>query len=221
MTAPAQRPVLTASVDSVAAAVAAGEVVGIATDTVYGLACDPGNPAAVERIYTMKQRPSGLELTLLAAALEDLEDAVRLDATARRLAARYWPGPLSIVAPLATRRLAIPRQGTTLSTRVPGHPLLLELLRRTGPLASTSANLHGHPAAVAAAEVAAAFGDAVAAVLAGGPAGGMASTIIDCSRTPLRVLREGPISEAELLAAAGASSSAPEPFDRTTRNDAK
>lgn len=211
---------MTASLDAVAAGVAGGHVVAVPTDTVYGLACDPTNPAAVERVYAIKRRPPGLELTLLAATVGDIEAAVVLDAAARRLAARYWPGPLSIVAPVRARGLAIPRGGTTLSVRIPGHPLLLELLRRTGPLASTSANRHGEPAALDAAGVAAALGGDVAAVLDGGAAGGMASTIIDCSRTPPRVLREGPISTAEVLAAAGASSS-PGWFERSTRNDAE
>ena len=198
--------------DGVVAALAAGEVVVIPTDTVYGLACDPTNAAAVERIYTIKGRPAGLELTLLAANRADVEEAVDLDETARRLADRFWPGPLSIVAPVGRMRLAIPRSGVTLSTRVPGHALLLELLSRTGPLATTSANRHGAPPATDAGSAIAALGDAVAIVLDGGPAGGLASTIIDCSRTPPEVLREGPISTAELVASA--------PIQTTTRYDA-
>lgn len=203
---------MSAALDGVVAAVAAGEVVVIPTDTVYGLACDPGNAAAVERIYAIKERPAGLELTLLAASRADVEEAVDLDETARRLADRFWPGPLSIVAPVGRRRLAIPRNGTTLSTRVPGHPLLLELLSRTGPLASTSANRHGAPAATDADSARAALPEAVAIVLDGGPAAGLASTIIDCSRTPPEVLREGPIPTADLVASA--------PIQTTTRCDA-
>lgn len=198
--------------DSVVAAIAAGEVAVIPTDTVYGLACDPANAAAVERIYTIKERPAGLELTLLAASLADVDAAVDLNETARGLATRFWPGPLSIVAPVGARRLAIPRSGTTLSTRVPNHPLLLALLRRTGPLATTSANRHGAPAATDADGARAALGTAVAIVLDGGPAAGLASTIIDCSRTPPEVLREGPIPTADLVASA--------PIQSTTRYDA-
>ena len=200
------------ALDGVVAAIAAGEVVVIPTDTVYGLACDPANAAAVERMYTIKERPAGLELTLLAASRAAVEEAVDLDETARRLADRYWPGPLSIVAPLGRRRLAIPRSGTTLSTRVPRHGLLLELLSRTGPLATTSANRHGSPAATDAQSARAVLGEAVAIVLDGGPAGGLASTIIDCSRTPPEVLREGPIPTADLVASA--------PIQTTTRYDA-
>ena len=207
--------------DAVAAAVAAGGVVGIPTDTVYGLGCDPSRAAAVERIYAIKRRPRGLELTLLAASLDEVDAAVVLDAAARRLAARYWPGPLSIIAPLRAPAYAIPREGLTLSVRIPGHPLLLELLERTGPLATTSANRHGAPAAVTAAAVVAGLDGEVDAVLDGGAAGGLASTIIDCSRTPPEVLREGPIRASELLEHAGASTPgvAPDQRMRTERND--
>lgn len=203
---------MSVALDSVVAAIATGEVVVIPTDTVYGLACDPTNAAAVERIYTIKERPAGLELTLLAASAADVEDAVALDETARRLAERFWPGALSIVAPVGRRRLAIPRSGTTLSTRVPAHALLLDLLSRTGPLATTSANRHGAAPATDADTARSALGEAVAIVLDGGPAGGLASTIIDCSRTPPEVLREGPIPTADLVASA--------PIQTTTRYDA-
>jgi tRNA threonylcarbamoyl adenosine modification protein (Sua5/YciO/YrdC/YwlC family) len=199
-----------ATVDEVVTAIAHGGVVAVPTDTVYGLVCDPRSAAAVDRVYAIKQRPADLELTLLAAALDDVDDAVILDDTARTLAVRFWPGPLSIVAPLRARSLAIPRSGDTLSVRIPDHPLLLEVLRRTGPLASTSANRHGEPPAADAASAVVALGDDIV-VLDGGTAAGLASTIIDCSRTPPRVLRTGPISEAEL---------APARIRTTTRNDA-
>lgn len=202
---------MTASIDDVVSAIARGDVVAVPTDTVYGLVCDPRSAVAVDRVYAIKQRPAGLELTLLAATRGDVDDVVVLDPIAQALAARFWPGPLSIVAPLRTRTLAIPRSGATLSVRIPDHPLLLEVLRRTGPLASTSANRHGETAATDTGSVAAALGDEVALVLDGGSAGGLASTIIDCSRTPPRVLRTGPIPDAEL---------APARIQTTTRNDA-
>lgn len=186
----------------VAAMILRGGVAGIPTDTVYGLACDPANAAAVERIYAIKRRPAGLELTLLAATADDMDDVVELNAAARRLAAAYWPGALSIVAPLRQRLYAIPRAGDTLSVRVPDHARLLELLRITGPLATTSANRHGEPSAATVDEVRRQLGAEVDAVLDGGPAPGRASSIIDCSRMPVRVLRQGPIGERELLATA-------------------
>lgn len=180
------------------AALRRAEVIAVATDTVYGLVCDPDNAAAVDKIYELKERPASLELTLLAAAAADVETLVTWTATGRALAAQFWPGPLSLVLPVGPRRLAVPRAGRTLSVRVPDAGELLDLLRITGPLASTSANRHGRPAATSASAVAAAFGDSVPIVLGDGRPGGVASTIIDCSVSPPRVLRQGPIDSRTL-----------------------
>ncbi len=191
------------SLDDAVLAIEAGGVVAIPTDTVYGLACDPANTAAVSRIYAIKRRPDRLELTLLAASIEDIEDDVDLTPEARTLAAAYWPGALSIVSALRAHRWAIPREGTTLSVRVPDHPVALELLRRTGPLATTSANRHGEPTAETASDVAAALGTEIDSVLDGGRSAGVASTIIDCTTTTPRVLRDGPISAGALFSLLG------------------
>ena len=193
------------NLDRAVRAIRRGGVIAIPTDTVYGLACDPANTAAVSRIYTIKRRPDRLELTLLAASIADVEDDVDLTPAARTLAAAYWPGALSIVSTLRAHRWAIPREGTTLSVRVPNHPVALELLRRTGPLATTSANRHGEPTAETASEVAAALGAEIDTVLDGGPSAGLASTIIDCTTTTPRVLRDGPISAGALFSLLGGS----------------
>ncbi len=179
------------TVEQAAAAIRAGEVVVIPTDTVYGLAADPASAAAVERVYAIKGRPPQLELNLLAAEIADLDGLVEMDSVARSLVAAFWPGPLSLVCPVGTHRLAIPRTGTTLMVRVPGHDLLRRLLAETGPVASTSANRHGSPPAASASAAEAELRSGVAGVLDGGPSGGMASTIIDLSSRPPRVLREG------------------------------
>jgi L-threonylcarbamoyladenylate synthase len=181
------------SLEAAVAALRAGEVVAVATDTVYGLVCDPADAAAVDRVYVLKRRPADLELTLLAADAADLRGLVEWTQPALALADAFWPGPLSLVLSVAERRLAVPRYGSTLAVRIPDHAHLRELLRRSGPLASTSANRHGDPPATSAAAVRRRFGVEVAVVLWGGRPGGMASTIIDCSVTPPRVLRDGPI----------------------------
>jgi L-threonylcarbamoyladenylate synthase len=191
------------SIEDAVRAIRRGGVVAIPTDTVYGLACDPASTAAVSRIYAIKRRPGALELTLLAASVADIEADVDLSPAARTLAERYWPGALSIVSALRSRRWAIPREGTTLSVRIPDHPITLELLRRTGPLATTSANRHGEPAADTAAGVAAALGAEIDIVIDGGRSAGLASTIIDCTTTTPRVLRDGPISATALLSLLG------------------
>ena len=186
------------TIEAAAAAIRAGEVVVIPTDTVYGLAGDPSNPGAVERIYAIKGRPPQLELNLLASDISQLDGLVEMDGVARSLAAAFWPGPLSLICPVGSRRLAIPRSGTTLMVRVPGHALLRRLLDETGPVASTSANRHGMPPAATGPEAEAALGVEVSVVIDGGPGTGMASTIIDASSRPPRLLREGPITRIAL-----------------------
>jgi L-threonylcarbamoyladenylate synthase len=179
--------------EEAAEAIRAGRVVVVPTDTVYGLACDPANPEAVEAVYVVKDRPAHLELNLLAADISQLDDVVVMDGGARSLAARFWPGALAMVCPVGRRRLAIPRRGAALMVRVPAHDLLRRLLRLAGPVASTSANPHGRPPALTAAEAERLVGDRCAGVLDGGPGAGRASTIIDLTSTFPRVLRVGPI----------------------------
>jgi L-threonylcarbamoyladenylate synthase len=188
-----------AHLDRAATIIQAGGVLGIPTDTVYGLACHPDDGAASDRIFAAKERPAELELSLLAASAGDATRFGEIRGVAARLAAAFWPGPLSlVVAASPPKHAAIARRIPTVMLRVPDHELLRELLRRTGPLASTSANRHGQPPCSTAEEVLAALGDAVDGVLDGGPAAGRPSTIIDCSVTPPRVLRTGPLGEAEL-----------------------
>ena len=186
---------MSATLEALAAALDAGGVVGVPTDTVYGIACRPDDPAALARIYALKHRPEGMEVGLLAASAEQLEPLVVMPPVARRLAASFWPGGLSLVlVAVPGSGLAVPRVGTTLMVRVPGHPLLRELLSRTGPLAVTSANRHGEPACTTAPEVAERLAGELDAVLDGGRGDGRGSTIIDCTEDPPRVLRHGPVS---------------------------
>jgi L-threonylcarbamoyladenylate synthase len=186
---------MTGTLDGVAAALAAGGVVGVPTDTVYGIACRPDDAAALARVYAVKGRPEEMEVGLLAASAAQLETLVEMPPVARRLAAAFWPGGLSLVLPaIPGSGLAVPRAGTTLMVRVPGHRLLRELLERTGPLAVTSANRHGEPACTTAPEVTERLAGRLDAVLDGGRGDGRGSTIIDCTEDPPRVLRPGPVS---------------------------
>ncbi|HEX6492646.1 MAG TPA: L-threonylcarbamoyladenylate synthase [Candidatus Dormibacteraeota bacterium] len=186
---------MTATLEAIAEVLAGGGVVGVPTDTVYGIACRPDDPAALARVYTVKRRPEGLEVGLLAASTGQLEPLVAMPPVARRLAAAFWPGGLSLVlSAVSGSGLAVPRTGDTLMVRVPGHPLLRELLARTGPLAVTSANRHGEPACTTAPEVSERLAGELDAVLDGGRGDGRGSTIIDCTEDPPRVLRPGPVS---------------------------
>jgi L-threonylcarbamoyladenylate synthase len=191
---------VTTDLHLVAGRLAAGGVVAIPTDTVYGLACDPADAEAVERVYAIKRRPAGLELILLAAEAAALADHAILEGSASRLAEAFWPGPVTLVVPARDprARLAIPRAGTSIGVRVPGHDLCRRLLSGTGPLGTTSANRHGQPDCRDAAEVLERLGGELDAVLDGGSSPGRASTIIDCTVAPPRVLRTGSLSSAEL-----------------------
>lgn len=186
---------MTAALDELAGVLGGGGVVGVPTDTVYGIACRPDDPAALARVYMVKRRPEGMEVGLLAASAAQLEAVVEMPPVARRLASAFWPGGLSLVLrAVPGSGLAVPRAGATLMVRVPGHPLLRELLERTGPLAVTSANRHGEPACATAGEVSERLGGELDAVLDGGRGDGRGSTIIDCTEDPPRVLRPGPVS---------------------------
>lgn len=198
----------TDDLDRAAAALAAGEVVALPTDTVYGLAVAPGVPGATARLFAVKRRPRGVELPVLAA---DAAQALGLAAepvpdAARRLAARMWPGALTIVV---ARRPDLDWDlgtgGSTVGVRVPDHPVVVELCRRLGPLAVTSANRHGEPTPPTAEGVAEVFGDEVAVVLDGGRCEGAPSTVVAVEPDgTLRLLRAGRVPFDAVAAAAGA-----------------
>ena len=183
--------------DDAVAALAAGEPVVIPTDTVYGIAVVAQDPAAAARLFEIKQRPSDAALPVLVA---DAEQAFSLCGDvpdlARRLADRHWPGGLTLVLP---RRpgLHLDLGGAddgTIGVRVPDHQVPVELARRVGPLAATSANLHGRPTPATAEGVVEQLGGAVRTVVDGGPCEGAPSTVVAISAAgDLTVLREGRI----------------------------
>jgi L-threonylcarbamoyladenylate synthase len=181
---------------SAAALVRGGGLLAVPTDTVYGVVCDPRDGAAVDRLEALKGRPSGMQLSILGDSVAQLEEHGTLGARARRLADSFWPGPLSMIVPVAAApgRFAVPRSGSTVSLRIPDSDLLRALMRVTGPLASTSANLHGEPPARTWEECLPLLDRGLDAVLCGPPAAGGSSTIIDLTQAPPRVLRPGPLT---------------------------
>jgi L-threonylcarbamoyladenylate synthase len=191
--------------DGIAAAAAllrAGALVAFPTDTVYGVGCRTGDPAALGRIFEAKRRPPEKLLAMLAASLDQARDlGYAADERAEALAGRLWPGPLTLVL-ADSEDPSRPTQGF----RVPDHPVALDLIRRTGPLPTSSANRSGEPEAFEADDVLIAFADTdlVAAVIDGGRVpGGMASTVVDLSVVPARVRREGPITREQLAEVIG------------------
>jgi L-threonylcarbamoyladenylate synthase len=179
-----------------------GELVAFPTDTVYGLGAHAFLAEAVAGLYRVKERPAHLAIPLLlpdATAMEAV--CVDIPAVAWQLADRFWPGGLSLVlrrAPIVPA--VVTAGGSTVAVRVPDHPLVRDLCRCLGaPLAATSANLHGRPDPVTAAEVEAALGGHIPLIVDGGACpGGMASTVLDLSVWPPAVLRAGPITVEEL-----------------------
>jgi L-threonylcarbamoyladenylate synthase len=212
-------PIFDASVDAelltgmrlARAAIGRGDLVVMPTDTVYGVAADAFNPAAVQKLLDAKGRtrqspPPVLipGIPTLDALAESVPEAVRV------LVDRYWPGGLTVILP-AQSSLAWDLGDTrgTVALRMPGNRLALELLSETGPLAVSSANLTGQPAAQTAQEAEAMLGDAVAVYLDGGPGGTVASTIVDATglslpEGKLRIVRDGAVSADDLRALVGA-----------------
>ena len=181
------------------AAVGAGRVCVIPTDTVYGVAASLTVPGAIDRLFALKGRPRDKPLPVLGGDAASLEDVVSFDEPARRLAERFWPGPLTIVLPRSRGfTVDLGGEGTTVAVRVPAHRIALELIRATGPLAVTSANRSGAPPFTTAAEAVAEFGDDVC-VLDGGTCDGAPSTIVSLAPTPI-FLREGGVSAEAVLA---------------------
>ena len=167
-----------------------GGVVAFPTDTVYGLGADASDEVAQKRIFVIKNRPVGMPLILMAAAESQLEGWVHIDTRAEQIIRRWWPGPLTVVFHATG--------GVTMGVRIPQHEVALELLRASGPLMTTSANLHGKEPAMTAEEASELSG--LAAILDGGRAsGGTPSTVLDLTGPEPHILREGAISARDLL----------------------
>jgi L-threonylcarbamoyladenylate synthase len=179
-----------------------GGLVAFPTDTVYGLAALPFQAETVERLYTAKGRNSEKAIAILVGDIDQLKQVTtEMSIVAQRLAERFWPGPLTLVVP---RHLSLPEALSpypTIGIRMPNHPVALAVLRRTGPLAVTSANLSGQASTSTAQEVLEQLDRRVHLILDGGRTpGGVPSTVVDCTGVDLVILRAGPISLEELQA---------------------
>jgi L-threonylcarbamoyladenylate synthase len=183
---------------------AAGSIVAIPTDTVYGLAVDPRRPGATDALFEVKLRPATLELPVLVASVDQAEELAGpdgLSSVARRLVGRFWPGSLTIVVP---RRghvdWILGGEGRTIGLRCPAHSWARRLCDRVGPLATTSANRHGEPPITSASGVTEEFGGDVALVVDGGVCDGAPSTVIDVTGATLRCIRDGAVAWSEIQA---------------------
>lgn len=174
-----------------------GGIIAIPTDTVYGIGADPFNPDAVQKLYTIKGRPEDKPIPLVLGSVDDVHRVSKnLPPFFYHLTEKHWPGGLTIIVQAKNLLPQLTAGGTTVGLRIPNQPLLLKILREFGgPLAITSANLSGQPAATSPQE----FGDELTAKLDyivddGQTPGPIPSTVYDISVSPHIVRREGVIS---------------------------
>ena len=191
-----------AAIDAAAAAIAEGHCIVLPTDTVYGIGADATNAVAVQGLLDAKERGRDMpppvliaEVGMLRALSDDVSPAVLA------LAEAFWPGALTLVLTAHPHlRMDLRDRGRTIAVRVPDYDAVRDLLRVTGPLAVSSANVSGRPAATTVAQAEEQLGDRVRVYLDGGPApAGVASTIVDLTGEP-QILREGLLTRAELAA---------------------
>lgn len=194
------------AVAQAAAVLRAGGVVALPTDTVYGLAALPGVDGATAELFALKGRAADVPLAVLCASPEQalgLAEPSAVTAEVRRLAARLWPGPLTLVLPRrAGLGFALGEPAGTIGVRCPDHALVRAVAGAVGPLATTSANHHGEPTSTTADGVAAVFRGRVPLVLDGGPCAAPPSSVVDATTSDWRLLRAGALGMAEVEAAA-------------------
>jgi L-threonylcarbamoyladenylate synthase len=191
------------------AALRAGGIVALPTDTVYGIAVALDTPGGIEALFAAKRRPPEKAVMLLIGDAAQARTIGQWPPAAAALAEAFWPGGLTVVVPQRPD-ISLPSALTggapTIGLRVPDHPAPRALAAAVGPLPTTSANISGMWEARDADEILAQLGDVIAVVLDGGVAhGGPASTVVDCTMDPPRILREGAIAPERVAAALDAA----------------
>lgn len=192
--------------DIAADVISSGGLVAVPTETVYGLAADGLNAAAVQKIYEVKGRPETKPISLLVSGIDDVERfCAEIPEAAYILAEKFWPGPLTMI--LRRKPGLVPdivtAGGDTVGVRCPDHEMTLQLLRMAGvPLATPSANLSGMPSAKDLKSVLAYFDGKIPCAVDGGACTvGVESTIVDLTVTPYKILRQGGLPEERILEA--------------------
>jgi L-threonylcarbamoyladenylate synthase len=190
------------AVTKAAEGVRAGKLVVLPTDTLYGIGADAFTPEAVRALLAAKGRGPDVPPPVLVPDARTVDGlATDVPDHARALMKEFWPGPLTIVL-RAQPSLAwdLGETGGTVALRMPDDPVALALLAEVGPMAVSSANRHGHPSSRTVVEAASQLGASVEFYLDGGPvAGGLASTIVDCTREEPVILRLGALSEEQVM----------------------
>ncbi|MHC1784068.1 MAG: L-threonylcarbamoyladenylate synthase [Anaerolineaceae bacterium] len=172
-----------------------GGIIAFPTDTVYGLAAPAFSPEGIEKLFQIKDRELTKAIPILIGALDQLPlISLNLPPAAQTLAARFWPGALTLVIPRSPSLPEVLSANPTVAVRMPDHTFARSLIRQSGPLATTSANLSGHSNPLSIEDVVAQLGGRVDLVLDGGAvSGGIPSTIVDCTEDRISILRQGAI----------------------------
>jgi tRNA threonylcarbamoyl adenosine modification protein (Sua5/YciO/YrdC/YwlC family) len=187
-----------------AAAALEGRLVVYPTDTVYAISTRPDDARATGRLFEAKTRSRDLELPVLVPSTSVAREIAAFDQRAETLVLRFWSGPVTIVLPRMPRSRPWDLGGDpeTIGVRMPNHPLALALLARTGPLATSSANRSGEPTPGTCEEIQSMFGERVEIYLCEETSRtGLASTVVDLAHGGPRVLRQGSVTEGDILAA--------------------
>jgi L-threonylcarbamoyladenylate synthase len=185
------------AIEAASLAIQRGHLVVLPTDTVYGVAADAFDPAAVSSLLAAKGRGREMPPPVLVSAISTIDAlAVNIPSYARALVEEFWPGPLTLVChQQASLQWDLGDTRGTVAVRMPNHDIALEILERTGPLAVSSANRTGMPAATDAEQAMEMLGEEVAVIVDGGASPvGEASTIVDATGPQGRVLRRGALS---------------------------
>ena len=178
-------------------------VIAMPTESFYALGASTSDEVAVRRVCAIKGRPQGKPILALIADRAQLTALIdEVTSAATTLMERFWPGPLTLIFPASPRLPKVLTAGTgSVGVRQTAHTGLAPLLRQVGPMTGTSANRSGEPPARTAEDVQRTLGSEVDLILDGGmTTGGLPSTIVDCG-SPIRLLREGPISRQQIEAA--------------------
>jgi L-threonylcarbamoyladenylate synthase len=190
-------------IEEAAAAIAAGQVVVFPTRCLYGLGADAADARAVRRLFALKQRPENNPVLVLVSNAGDVTRlAAEVSDAARKLMTRIWPGRLTLVFPARPTVSPMLTAGTgKIGIRLPGHPVAAALVEAAGrPITGTSANLAGAPGVSRIADLPREIADGVDLILDAGPLeGGAGSTVVDVSVDPPRILRQGAVTETELI----------------------
>ena len=170
------------------------EVVGIPTETVYGIGVDPLSQAAVDKIFNLKEREENKPLSILVHSFHDLIK-LKIISKVPEIVELYWPGPLTIIveSELNFADGVGTKNPNSIGVRVPDNELTLELLKKTGPLAVTSANISGQEDITNEKDAESVFGDKIGHYLQGSALHGSGSTIVDFRNEEFKVIREGPL----------------------------